>query len=307
MARKVSAGIAGGAAVAGLQAFTTTLTSASNLDITVEPAGTGRFLINGNAQLLAQGDLRFADADSSNWVAFQSPATVASNVTWTLPAIDGSNNQVLTTNGNGLLSWTLKDISLTDQTTSGTIHYPTLTTLTSGVATVLNTSSTKLSFVPSTGTLFTTVLTGGTGASNTLTLRSTSNATKGRIVVDESTVSTSTSTGALTVSGGVGVAGQITATTIVETSSIVFKENINPITGALNKITSLTGVTYDRKDGSIKNESGLIAEEVEKIIPNLVTRDEHGRVYGLQYTKMVAYLIESIKELKQEIDSLKGK
>ena len=55
--------------------------------------------------LNAQGDVRFADADSSNWVAFQGPATVATNVTWTLPATDGTSGQVLSTNGSGTLSW----------------------------------------------------------------------------------------------------------------------------------------------------------------------------------------------------------
>ena len=61
--------------------------------------------IAGNLTLNAQGDVRFADGDSSNWVAFQGPATVTSNVTWTLPSADGSSNQVLTTNGTGTLSW----------------------------------------------------------------------------------------------------------------------------------------------------------------------------------------------------------
>jgi hypothetical protein len=55
--------------------------------------------------LNGQGDLRFADSDSSNWVAFQGPATVSSNVTWTLPSADGTNGQVLSTNGSGVLSW----------------------------------------------------------------------------------------------------------------------------------------------------------------------------------------------------------
>jgi hypothetical protein len=55
--------------------------------------------------LNAQSDLRFADSDSSNWVAFQAPATIASNVTWTLPATDGTSAQVLSTNGSGTLSW----------------------------------------------------------------------------------------------------------------------------------------------------------------------------------------------------------
>ena len=55
--------------------------------------------------LNAQGDVKFADADSSNWVAFQAPATVASNVTWTLPNADGTSGQVLSTDGSGALSW----------------------------------------------------------------------------------------------------------------------------------------------------------------------------------------------------------
>lgn len=53
----------------------------------------------------AQGPVRFADSDSSNYVAFQAPATVASNVTWTLPNADGTSGQVLSTNGTGTLSW----------------------------------------------------------------------------------------------------------------------------------------------------------------------------------------------------------
>ena len=62
--------------------------------------------LTGDVTLNAQSDLRFSDADSSNWVALQAPATVASNVTWTLPNADGANNQVLTTNGSGILNWT---------------------------------------------------------------------------------------------------------------------------------------------------------------------------------------------------------
>jgi hypothetical protein len=72
----------------------------------------GSITLFNDTTLNAQKDLRFADADSSNWVAFQAPATIGSNVTWTLPAADGSANQVLKTAGDGTLSWT---------TVSGTI------------------------------------------------------------------------------------------------------------------------------------------------------------------------------------------
>ena len=68
--------------------------------------GSANFTWDGtNAQLGATGALRFADTDSSNYVAFKAPATVASNVTWTLPATDGTIGQVLSTNGSGILSW----------------------------------------------------------------------------------------------------------------------------------------------------------------------------------------------------------
>lgn len=59
----------------------------------------------GDITLNAQSDLRFADSDSSNWVALQAPAVVGTNVIWTLPATDGSASQALSTNGSGTLSW----------------------------------------------------------------------------------------------------------------------------------------------------------------------------------------------------------
>jgi len=61
--------------------------------------------MTGDLTLNAQSDLRLADSDSSNWVALQAPATVASNVTWTLPATDGTADQTLATNGTGTIAW----------------------------------------------------------------------------------------------------------------------------------------------------------------------------------------------------------
>jgi hypothetical protein len=69
-------------------------------------AGASGLVTDGsNLTINAQGDLRFADSDSSNWVAFQGPATIASNVTWTLPSTDGTSGQFLSTDGSGTLSW----------------------------------------------------------------------------------------------------------------------------------------------------------------------------------------------------------
>jgi hypothetical protein len=69
-------------------------------------AGSANFTFDGtNVQIGSQGDLRLGDSDNSNWVAFQAPSTVASNVTWTLPNADGTSGQVLSTDGSGALSW----------------------------------------------------------------------------------------------------------------------------------------------------------------------------------------------------------
>lgn len=94
--------------------------------------------------------------------------------------------------------------------------------------------------------------------------------------------------------------------TITETSSIALKENINPIENALDSIIQLLGVTYDRKDGSTKNEAGLIAEDVNCVIPSVVAKDASGKPVGINYSRLSAYLIEAVKSLKQEIDVLKG-
>ena len=56
-------------------------------------------------ELGAQRELRFQDADSSAYVGFKSPATVTTNLVWTLPATDGTTGQALTTNGSAVLSW----------------------------------------------------------------------------------------------------------------------------------------------------------------------------------------------------------
>jgi hypothetical protein len=100
--------------------------------------------------------------------------------------------------------------------------------------------------------------------------------------------------------------GLLTVTALTESSSIALKENINPITDALDAIMQLCGVTYDRKDGSSTMEAGLIAEEVNKVIPNIVTKSADGNAEGVQYSKLTAYLIEPVKSLKAEIDQLKG-
>jgi len=70
-------------------------------------SGTEQMIFDANGLTLqAQNDLRFADADSSNYVGFQSPSTVSSNIVWTLPATDAAvSGYALVSNASGVLSW----------------------------------------------------------------------------------------------------------------------------------------------------------------------------------------------------------
>jgi hypothetical protein len=74
----------------------------------IATAGSGRVFVDasGNATINNQGALRFADSDSSNWVAFRASSTVTGNVTWTLPPIDATvSGHALKSDASGILSW----------------------------------------------------------------------------------------------------------------------------------------------------------------------------------------------------------
>lgn len=109
------------------------------------------------------------------------------------------------------------------------------------------------------------------------------------------------------VSNNATVGGNLTASSITETSTITVKENLKPIIGAVDMISKLSAYTFDRIDSGRKNQSGLIAEELYDILPDLVSLDDDNNPAGVQYTSLIAYLVEGIKELKQEINSLKSK
>jgi hypothetical protein len=112
MGRKVTVGVVpGGIGQLSVENNTVrTVDTNSNLSLTAN--GSGIIQVNnastfiGDITINAQGDLRLADADSSNYVAIQAPATIATNYTITLPAaVATSNNHVLTSNTSGTTSW----------------------------------------------------------------------------------------------------------------------------------------------------------------------------------------------------------
>ena len=326
MGRRTSGQSVGLEKIGNVQANANTLTTTqTNSDLVLDPNGTGGVVISGDVTIADQGDLRLREgtAGGTNYIAMQASATMAGNYTITWPAaVAGSNGFVLSSDTSGNLSWTNPSnlaIAVSDPGSVATVHYPIFATNAGSLPTSLTPNArSNITFVPSTGELFSDIgrhpnIIGSTANSGTLTIRGTSSSTKATasVLMTDNVSSSSTTTGTLVVTGGVGVSGSLfcnalNAVSITETSSITFKENLNPITDALAKISSLQAFTYDRRDGSTKNEPGLIAEEVYKIIPEIVTKDQEGKPYGIQYTKLTAFLIEAIKSLKEEIEGLKG-
>jgi len=173
-----------------------------------------------------------------------------SGVTFTA-SITGSAGSVANTGIVGLITNAQLagpiGMTVTDDTSSSSTSYITFTQQTSGTSFSSNVSSTKLTFVPSTGTLSATIMTA--------------------------------------------------------TSDKNLKENIVGISDALNTVMRLKGVEYNWKDTGEKG-MGLVAQEVEEILPYLVSENENGK--SVMYQNMIGLLVEAIKELKQEINTLKG-
>ena len=99
--------------------------------------------------------------------------------------------------------------------------------------------------------------------------------------------------------------GNITAAgDFISNSDIRLKSNIRPIDNALEIVNQLEGRRYT-KDG--KESLGLIAQEVEKVIPEFThTADDEMKTMSVNYAGMVSVLIEAIKDQQYQIDELKG-
>ena len=84
------------------------------------------------------------------------------------------------------------------------------------------------------------------------------------------------------------------------------KDNIETIPDALDKVCQMRGVTFNRTDFDGEKQMGVIAQEVEKVIPEVVREDEsEDKIKSVAYGNMVGVLIEAIKDLKAEVDELK--
>ncbi|MEW6557004.1 MAG: tail fiber domain-containing protein [Elusimicrobiota bacterium] len=105
----------------------------------------------------------------------------------------------------------------------------------------------------------------------------------------------------------VKVGGTTLADAWTPRSSKRWKTNIKPISAALDKINQLQGVSFDWKETQ-KHDIGLIAEDVGKIIPEVVDYEENGKdAKSLNYDHLVAVLVEAVKEQQKKIEELESR
>jgi len=128
-----------------------------------------------------------------------------------------------------------------------------------------------------------------------------------------------TAAGAMTFSAGISVTGNITATgdiTAFYSSDSRLKENVRNIENPIEKVKALNGYNFDWTDAHLesvggvddynirKADVGVIAQELQNVLPELVAERENG-LLAVKYDRIVALLIEVVKEQQKQIDELK--
>ena len=132
----------------------------------------------------------------------------------------------------------------------------------------------------------------------------------GVVSISATTASSSTTTGALTVGGGAGIAGalyvggQAYAAAFQATSDSRLKSDVVEIAGAVGKIQQIRGVDFVWKESG-KSDTGVIAQEVEQVLPHVVSETEAG-TKTVDYSRITALLIQAVKEQQDQIDELKA-
>ena len=140
----------------------------------------------------------------------------------------------------------------------------------------------------------------------------------GKVGIGKSPVSTLDITGTIHASGNISGSSVSSSGDILADGDVVaynssderLKDNIQIIEGSLDKIDGIRGVEFDWNEKSPGwarergHDVGVIAQEVQKVLPEIVVERKNGYL-GVDYKRLVPLLIESVKELKQEVEELK--
>jgi hypothetical protein len=94
------------------------------------------------------------------------------------------------------------------------------------------------------------------------------------------------------------------ATSWSSTSDMRLKTNVKTLTNVLDNLSDLRGVTFNWKEGNQDEQIGFIAQEIEKVYPQVISKNENDHL-EVRYTELIPVLLQAIKELKAENDLLK--
>ena len=245
------------------------LATQSAINTTFMPKSGGAF--TSNITLNAQSDLRFADSDSSNWVAFQAPATVASNVTWTLPASDGTAGHVLSTDGSGTLSWasagSASSVTVTSDNTN-TTRYLVLSSPSSTASLYVDDSTTPLAYNPFNNTMSLGTYLALSGAGNgSISAHSFSGSRDDIAVVYQGLGSDTNSTITLTGASTAASTAAIDATTTTITSTTINIDGAIATTGSSFELpTSYTFADTGTATNTLNIQTGVTASGATKTL-----------------------------------------
>lgn len=132
----------------------------------------------------------------------------------------------------------------------------------------------------------------------------------GVVSITANTVSSNTTSGALKVAGGAGIGGALHvggvahAVSYQTTSDSRLKSDVVEIAGALGKVQQIRGVDFVWKESG-KSDTGVIAQEVEHVLPHVVSETGAG-TKTVDYGRITALLIQAVKEQQDQIDELKA-
>ena len=123
------------------------------------------------------------------------------------------------------------------------------------------------------------------------------------VTLPNNITSNNKTSGALVVTGGVGISGALNVggdITAFSSSDVTLKENITPIQNAVDKVLSISGNTFRWNEKSVYNGeegTGIIAQEIEALELPGVTETRQDGTKAVRYDRLVPLLIEAIKEL----------
>lgn len=140
------------------------------------------------------------------------------------------------------------------------------------------------------------IIIGSSNTSNCITISPGTTYVNNNLFVGEDNTMSSSYT--VYVNGTIHATGGIT-----EFSDTRWKENIEVIPNALEKVSQISGYLFTRKDGDGKKHAGVLAQEIQKVLPEIVYNDDDGKL-SVAYGNISALLIEAIKELTEKVRKL---